>query len=292
MHPERVGLIGGSGMAEALQTLGVGEVHDVTTPFGKPSSPIVTALVSGVPVALLSRHGEGHRLNPSQVPYRANIHALKQLGVTRVLATTAVGSLREEIIPRHLVIPDQLIDRTFRRPSTFFDELAVHVEMGNPLCGSLRGLLIEAGKGSATPVHANGTYVCMEGPQFSTRAESELHRSWGAQVIGMTAMPEAKLAREAELCYALISLPTDYDSWRPGVPGMEQQELLQEILGNLRAVTRNAVDLIRRTLPAVAALGTASCPCRSALKLGIWSNKAGIPPQVRERLALLLGKYL
>ena len=160
-----------------------------------------------MPVALLSRHGEGHLLNPSQVPYRANIYALKALGVTHVLASGAVGSLREEVAPRHLVIPDQVIDRTFRRAGTFFDDLAVHVELAAPFCGALRNALVKGGAGFPVRIHQGGTYVCMEGPQFSTRAESELHRSWGASLIGMTVMPEAKLAREAELCYALVALP-------------------------------------------------------------------------------------
>ena len=203
----RIGIIGGSGMDEVLGALGHGESRVVETPFGRPSAPIRLLDLDGVPVALLSRHGPGHLLNPSHVPYRANIFALKSLGVTHVLASTAVGSLREEIHPRELVIPDQLIDRTFRRAATFFDEVAVHVELASPLCPNLRELLVRAGNGASTRVYPKGTYVCMEGPQLSTRAESELHRSWGAHLIGMTALPEAKLAREAELCYALVSLP-------------------------------------------------------------------------------------
>ena len=197
-----VGIIGGTGLGEALGALGTGEVRHVETPFGRPSGPITLTEVEGHPVALLSRHGPGHLLNPSTVPYRANIWALKSLGVTHVLASGAVGSLREEVAPRHLVIPDQVIDRTFRRASTFFDDLAVHVELAAPFCTNLRNLLVKAGAGFPARVHQGGTYVCMEGPQFSTRAESELHRSWGASLIGMTVMPEAKLAREAELCYA------------------------------------------------------------------------------------------
>jgi 5'-methylthioadenosine phosphorylase len=231
-------------------------------------------------------------LNPSQVPYRANIFALKSLGVTHVLASGAVGSLREEVAPRNLVIPDQVIDRTFRRASTFFDELAVHVELAAPFCGSLRNVLVKAGTGFPTRIHQGGTYVCMEGPQFSTRAESELHRSWGASLIGMTVMPEAKLAREAELCYALVALPTDYDCWRPHPSNLDQAKLIEEILSNVKAATASAIELIRRTMPHVAALGEKPCTCHSALALGIWSDKGKLTPETRERLKPLIGKYL
>jgi len=287
-----LGVIGGTGMEEALGTLGQGESHDLETPFGKPSSPIVTTLVAGVPVAMLKRHGDGHLLNPSQVPYRANIFALKALGVTHILATGAVGSLREELAPRHLVIPDQVIDRTFRRAGTFFDELAVHVELASPFCPTLRKLLAVAAAGFPARVHHGGTYVCMEGPQFSSRAESELHRSWGASLIGMTAMPEAKLAREAEICYALVALPTDYDCWRPHPQSVDQLQLIEEILGNLKAATQNALELVRRTVPALAAQADKPCACQSALKLGVWSEKTRIPADVKRRLRPLLGKYL
>jgi 5'-methylthioadenosine phosphorylase len=245
-----------------------------------------------VPVALLSRHGEGHLLHPSRVPYRANIYALKALGATHVLASGAVGSLREELQPRHLVIPDQIIDKTFRRAGTFFDEFAVHVEFASPFCGGLRNVLARAGTGLTTRVHQGGTYICMEGPQFSTRAESELHRSWGGSLIGMTAMPEAKLAREAELCYALLTLPTDYDCWRPHPSHVDQQKLIEEILGNVKAATQNALELIRRALPGVAQLAEKPCPCQSALSLGIWSDRSRIPADAKERLKLLVGKYL
>ena len=287
-----VGVIGGTGLGEALGGLSGGEVRTVETPFGAPSGPVTLGEVGGVPVALLSRHGEGHLLNPSRVPYRANIYALKAVGVTHVVASGAVGSLREELAPRHLAIPDQVIDRTFRRPGTFFDDFAVHVEFAAPFCANLRNALAKAGTGLPTRVHQGGTYVCMEGPQFSTRAESELHRSWGGALIGMTAMPEAKLAREAELCYALLALPTDYDCWRPHPAHVDQQKLIEEILGNVKAATQNALELIRRALPAVAALGEKPCACQSALALGIWSDKARIPADVRRRLEVLVGKYL
>ncbi|MBK9519422.1 MAG: S-methyl-5'-thioadenosine phosphorylase [Anaeromyxobacter sp.] len=287
-----VGVIGGTGLGEALGSLGQGEVREVETPFGRPSGPITLTEVGGVPVALLSRHGEGHLLNPSQVPYRANIYALKTLGVTHVLASGAVGSLREEVAPRHLVIPDQVIDRTFRRAGTFFDDLAVHVELASPFCGSLRNALVKGGAGFPARIHQGGTYVCMEGPQFSTRAESELHRSWGASLIGMTVMPEAKLAREAELCYALVALPTDYDCWKPHPANLEQAKLIEEILANVKIATQSALDLVRRSIPHVAALAEKPCACQSALALGIWSERSRIPAEARDRLKVILGKYL
>jgi 5'-methylthioadenosine phosphorylase len=286
-----IGVIGGTGLGEALGGLGAGEVRHVDTPFGRPSGPITLTEVGGVPVALLSRHGDGHLLNPSKVPYRANIHALKQVGVTRILASGAVGSLREEIAPRHLVLPDQIVDRTFRREGTFFDELAVHVELAAPFCNRLRGVLRQAASGIGTVLHDGGTYVCMEGPQFSTRAESELHRSWGAALIGMTAMPEAKLAREAELCYALVALPTDYDCWRPHPADVDQNQLIAEILGNVKAATANALELLRRAIALVAS-SDAPCACQSALSLAVWSDRSRIAPEVRAKLQLLLGKYI
>lgn len=285
-------IIGGSGMENALGGLGHAESHDIDTPFGKPSGPIVTTEVDGIPLALLKRHGEGHLHSPSAVPYRANVFALKKLGVTRILGTGAVGSLREEIAPRTLVVPDQVIDKTFRRPGTFFDDLAVHVELASPFCPTLRELLARASASSPTRVEQGGTYVCMEGPQFSTRAESEMHRSWGASVIGMTLMPEARLAREAEICYATVALATDYDCWRPHPHALDQFELLEEIIGNLKVASGNALALIRSALPLVAALGNRSCPCQSSLELAIWSDRDRIPAEVKERLRPILGKYL
>lgn len=287
----KVGVIGGTGLGEALGALGGGEQRSVETPFGPPSGPITLTEVGGVEVALLARHGAGHVHNPSMVPYRANIWALKSLGVTHVLASGAVGSLREEVAPRNLVIPDQVIDKTFRRAGTFFDDLAVHVEFAVPFCGTLRNVLVKAGTGFPARVHQGGTYVCMEGPQFSTRAESELHRAWGASLIGMTAMPEAKLAREAELCYALVALPTDYDCWKPHPATLDQAKLIEELLANVKAATQNAIELIRRAVPMVAAIEK-PCACQSALALAIWTDKARIPASVREKLRPILGRYL
>ncbi len=287
-----VGIIGGTGLGEALGALGGGDSREIDTPFGRPSGPITLGEVDGTAVALLARHGEGHLRNPSTIPYRANVWALKTLGVTHILASGAVGSLREEVAPRHLVIPDQVIDKTFRRAGTFFDEIAVHVELAAPFCTSLRNVLVKAGTGLPTRVHQGGTYVCMEGPQFSTRAESELHRSWGASLIGMTAMPEAKLAREAEICYALVALPTDYDCWKPHPATLDQAKLIEEILGNVKAATQNAIELIRRALPRIAEIADKPCPCQSALALAIWSDRARIPSEVKEKLRPILGRYL
>ena len=286
-----VGVIGGTGLGDALGVLGGGEVRRVATPFGDPSGPITLTELGGVPMALLSRHGDGHPYNPSTVPYRANIFALKSLGVTHILASGAVGSLREDVAPRHLVIPDQVIDRTFRRQGTFFDDLAVHIELASPFCSTLRNLLVRAGTGLPARIHQGGTYVCMEGPQFSTRAESELHRSWGASLIGMTVMPEAKLAREAEICYALVALPTDYDCWKPHPASLDQAKLLEEILANVKVATQNAVELIRRAVPLVAG-SDKPCACHSALSLAIWTDRAKIPAAAKEKLRPILGKYL
>jgi len=281
-----VGVIGGSGLGAALGAVGGGQTHDIDTPYGKPSSPITVTQVAGVPVALLARHGIGHVHSPTQIPVRANIWALKKLGVTHILAGSAVGSLREEIEPRQLVVPDQIIDKTYRRTPTFFDDVVVHAEFAQPFCPNLRKVLLDTGRSLGKTIHEGGTYVCMEGPAFSTRAESLLHVSWGAHLIGMTLMPEAKLAREAEICYAALCLPTDYDCWRPHVA---HDGLLAEIIGNLNAATANALDVIRSAVPAV---GNAACGCQSSLKHAVWTDRTKIPADVKAKHALLLGKYL
>jgi len=287
-----VGLIGGTGIGEALMEGTKGRRASVKTPFGKPSGPILLGKVGGQRVAVLARHGEGHRFSPSQVPYRANIWALKKLGVTHILASGATGSLQETIAPRDLVIADQVIDKTLRPGRTFFETIAVHVEFAQPFCPGLRSLLIECGMGLETTVHPKGMYVCMEGPQFSTRAESLQHRSWGADLIGMTLMPEARLAREAEICYALIAVPTDYDCWRPHSSGVSADEVLESILANVKAGTANAVELVKRAVPRVAESVGPDCACRSALAKAVWTDRKAIPPATRRRLKPLLGKYL
>jgi 5'-methylthioadenosine phosphorylase len=285
-----LGIIGGTGMAEALGSLGSGEQHRVDTPFGPPSSPITVVELAGAPMALLPRHGDGHRFPPSRVPYRANVFALKAVGVTHILATSAAGSLREEIHPGELVVPDQAIDRTFRREPTFFDELAVHVEFARPFCEVLRRVLL--GTRSDVRVHDGGTYVCMEGPQFSTRAESDLHRSWGAHLIGMTLMPEAKLAREAELCYAAVNLVTDYDCWRPHPADLGDQELIEEIIRNLRTTTAAALGLLRAALPAVQSLAASGCGCQQSLERAVFTSGAHIHENTRNKLDVLLRRAL
>lgn len=286
-----IGIIGGTALGQALDTLGTGTSVEVDTPFGKPSAPFTLATVEGVEVALLPRHGVGHVTPPSSVNYRANVWALKKLGCTHVIATTAVGSLREELHPRQLVIPDQVIDKTHRRVGTFFEDVAVHVELAAPFCPALRKAYLERSAGLEAPVHASATYVCMEGPAFSTRAESELHRSWGAHLIGMTVMPEAKLAREAELCYAPIAMPTDFDCWRPHPASLSEHALLEEVLGNMAVATRLAIALIRSVLPAVQALAASPCGCREALESAVFSDVSKLPVEVKAKHALLLGRH-
>lgn len=288
---KRVGIIGGSGLGQALGQLTHGESQVVDTPFGPTSAPIVTGELAGVPIALLPRHGLGHVHSPSNVPYRANIFAMKKLGVTHLLTTSAVGSLREEIAPRDLMMPDQLIDKTYRRASTFFDNLVVHVELANPYCSGLRQVLLDAARRTKARVHDGATLVVMEGPQFSTRAESELHRSHGAHLIGMTSLPEAKLAREAELCCATLALPTDYDCWRPHPGELDRHELLKEIIGNLEAATQNALEVLRHALPLVAERFSKPCACQSALELGIWTDKKRVSAGEVQRLEPLIGRH-
>ncbi len=289
--PIKIGIIGGTGLEEALGAQ-AGERVSPQTPFGPPAGPITLAQWQGVPIAILPRHGLGHVYPPSFVPYRANIFALKTLGVTHIIASGATGSLREHIHPGDLVIADQVIDKTFRRPATFFEKAAVHVEFSEPFCPVMRQwLLAAAAKLTGTRVHRSGTYVCMEGPAFSTKAESNLHRQWGGDLIGMTCLPEAKLAREAEMAYALIALPTDYDCWRPHPVGLGQQELLKEIIGNLKKAAAAGVALVQAALADVTFLQTHPSPAHSALQLAIWSDKARIDPAEIERLRPLWGHY-
>ncbi len=288
-----IGIIGGTGLGEALFGEAAGTEHTIDTPFGRPSGRIRVVEWHGVEVALLARHGEGHVFNPSQVPYRANIFALKSLGVTHVIASGAVGSLREHIRPRDLVIVDQVIDKTWRRTPTFFDDgLAVHVEMAEPFCRRLRELLLSVTDKVETDVHPRGTYVCMEGPAFSTVAESNMHREWGGDVIGMTAMPEAKLAREAEISYALVALGTDYDCWRPHDPNQDRAALLGEIIGHLKIATANAMTLIRAAIEAYAARPLEPGPVQTALDLAVWTDPGRITPAFRDRYGVLLERYL
>ncbi|NMO22840.1 MTAP family purine nucleoside phosphorylase [Pyxidicoccus fallax] len=287
----RVGIIGSHGLGQALGVLGRGESHTLETPFGPHAGPIITTELDGVPVVYVSRHGRGHVFNATRSPYRANLFAMKLLGVTHVLATSTVSSLREHLPPLQLVLPDQVIDRTYRRPCTFYDDVAVHVELGLPFCSTLRQVLAGVADPLGPGVHPEATYVCVEGPSLSTRAESLLYQSMGGDLVGMTAMPEARLAREAEMHYALVALPTAYDSWRPPPAGQEHETLLARMSENLQAVTASGAALIRRALPRIAASPTA-CRCDSALTMAIWTDRARIPDEVRARLRPLLGRYL
>ncbi|HDZ19813.1 hypothetical protein LCGC14_0239010 [marine sediment metagenome] len=292
MAKVKVGIIGGSGLGAALLGEGGGQPQDIDTPFGKPSDVIIETQWHGMPVALLSRHGPGHRLGPSAINYRANMYALKALGCTHVIASGAVGSLRHEIQPKHLVIPDQIIDKTYRRVGTFYEEFfAAHVEMASPFCPVLRQHLLACADAVPTTVHDSGTYVCMEGPAFSTRAESEMHRGWGGDLIGMTAMPEAKLAREAEIAYALVCLPSDYDCWRPHPLDLGKHELLKEIIDNLTDATANALTLIKAALERFDEIADTPSPAHTAMELGIWTDRDTIPATTWEHLAALISKY-
>ncbi len=290
-NPVKIGLIGGSGLGEALGAE-AGETCDLDTPFGKPSAPIVQTEWEGTPIAILKRHGNGHIYNPTNVPYRANIYALKALGVTHIVASGATGSLQEDIAPGDLVIADQVIDKTFRRANSFYDHGAVHIEFSEPFCPVMRDWLLGAAHGfDDSTVHRAGTYVCMEGPAFSTKAESHMHRQWGGDLIGMTVMPEAKLRREAEMAYALVAMPTDYDCWRPHDPDKPVTALLEEIMGNLQKATQNNIALIRRALRDTSKLAQQRSPAHDALTLGIWSEKSKLDASEVRRLRVLWGRY-
>ena len=292
MAKVKVGIIGGTGLGEALLGDSGGQPQDIDTPFGKPSDVVIEAQWHGTPVALLGRHGPGHRLGPSAINYRANMYALKALGCTHLIASGAVGSLRDEIEPKHLVIPDQIIDKTYRRVGTFYEDFfAAHVEMASPFCPVLRQHLLACADAVSTTVHESGTYVCMEGPAFSTRAESEMHRNWGAHLIGMTAMPEAKLAREAEIAYALVCLPSDYDCWRPHPLDLGKHELLKEIIDNLTDATANALTLIKAALERFDEIAEIPSPAHTAMELGIWTQRDAIPATTWQHLAALISKY-
>jgi len=292
MDELRVGIIGGSGLGEALCQGDTGKPISIETPFGAPSDQITQTSWRGTDVIILNRHGAGHIRNPSMVNYRANIYALKALGCSHVIASGAVGSLREDIAPRHLVVPDQIIDKTYRREPTFYDEhFAAHVEFASPFCPVLRKHILSCADAVDTTVHDGGTYVCMEGPAFSTRAESEMHRSWGGDLIGMTAMPEAKLAREAEMAYALVCLPSDYDCWRPSPHELDKHELLKEIIGHLTEATSNAIALIKTAIERFGEIADIPSPAHSAMELAIWSSRDHIDPETWERLGVLIGKY-
>jgi 5'-methylthioadenosine phosphorylase len=286
LQEAEIGIIGGSGLYAMPGLTGTREV-EVTTPFGDPSDAFVVGELEGRKVAFLARHGRGHTLLPSELNFRANIFAMKKLGVERILSVSAVGSLKEEHKPTDFVVPDQFIDRTFHRVSTFFgDGIVGHVAFGDPVCATVAAAIAEGCKRAEVVGKLGGTYVCMEGPQFSTRAESNLYRSWGADVIGMTNLQEAKLAREAEICYATMAMVTDYDCWREG----HDDVTVDQIVAVLHQNAANAAKVVRAAVAAMPSERT--CACASALKYAILTQRDAIPKATRVKLDLLIGKYL
>jgi 5'-methylthioadenosine phosphorylase len=286
LQKAEIGIIGGSGLYSMPGLTNVREER-VETPFGDPSDAFVLGDLEGRRVAFLARHGRGHRILPSELNFRANIYAMKMLGIERILSISAVGSLKEEHKPTDFVIPDQFIDRTFARVSTFFGEGIVgHVGFGDPVCGTVTQVFEAACKEVGVVGKRGGTYVCMEGPQFSTRAESNLYRSWGADVIGMTNLQEAKLAREAEICYATVAMVTDYDCWRAG----HDDVTVDQIVAVLHQNAENAAKVVKAAVSGMPAERT--CACTSALKYAILTDRKAIPDATRQKLALLLDKYL
>jgi 5'-methylthioadenosine phosphorylase len=281
-----VGVIGGSGLYEMEGLEGV-ETVSLATPFGDPSDAFIVGRLEGIRMAFLPRHGKGHRIQPSSVNFRANIYAMKMLGVQWIIGVSAVGSMKETIHPGHMVIPDQFIDRTVGRPGTFFgDGIVGHVSFADPVCPDLSQVLFHAGKEVGATVQKGGTYLCIEGPQFSTRAESRLYRTWGVDVIGMTNLPEAKLAREAEICYASIAFATDYDCWH-----MEAGDVsIAEVLRIIAESTQVAKKVIRQAIQGLPE--NRECVCSSALKYALITEKSMIPAKTKTDLAPIIGKYM
>jgi 5'-methylthioadenosine phosphorylase len=287
MPEARVAVIGGSGFYRMQGLTDVEELTIERTPFGQPSDAIVVGTLDGVRVAFLPRHGRGHRILPSELPTRANVYALKTLGAEFIIAVNAVGSLRQEIEPRHLVVPDQLIDRTRGRPATFFGHgLVVHVAFAEPFCPVLRGDLQRSAQQAGATVHNGGTLVVMEGPAFSTKAESNLHRSWGADLIGMTALPEAKLAREAEICYASLACVTDYDCWHESHESVTAEMIVSNLAKSVE-VAQRTVRLAVSRLPA-----QRDCLCASALRDALVTPLDMLPQETKDNLAPIIGKYM
>jgi len=286
MSKAKVGIIGGSGLYNMEGMVEMEKVK-IDTPFGEPGDSIILGNVEGVRVAFLPRHGEGHRISPAELPSKANIYALKSLGVERIISVSAVGSLKEEIAPLDIVIPDQLIDATKGRANTFFtDGIVGHVAFAEPFCPVLSQLSLEASAKAGARVHQGGTYLVIEGPQFSTRAESQLYCSWGVDVVGMTASPEAKLAREAEICYSTLAIVTDYDCWHPG----HESVTTEMILTNLRKGVDTVKRVLKLLLPSIPE--RRDCACASALKHAVVTDAKYVPENKRKELELLIGKYL
>jgi 5'-methylthioadenosine phosphorylase len=286
MEPVRLGVIGGSGVYDMEGLADVEEVRP-TTPFGDPSDAIVVGTLSDQRVAFLPRHGRGHRISPTELNSRANIFALKSLGVQRIVSISACGSLREDYAPRDIVIPDQIFDRTRQRPLTFFGKgLVVHVSFAEPFCPDLSEALYQAVKETGAVVHKGGAFVVIEGPRFSTKAESNVFRHWGMDIIGMTALPEAQLAREAEICYATMAHVTDYDVWHAS----EETVTVEAVVRNLLANAEAAKQAIRQLVPELPEERT--CDCQHALRDAIITDPKAVPDQIKQDLALLVGKYL
>jgi 5'-methylthioadenosine phosphorylase len=282
-----IGIIGGSGLYEMEGFTDVREV-DVPTPFGSPSDMLMVGLLEGRRVAFLPRHARGHRLLPSELNFQANVYAMKVLGVERILSVSAVGSLKERYAPLHMVVPDQFVDRTFKRASTFFGRgLVAHVAFAHPFCAPLSDVMEQACRDAGATVHRGGTYVCIEGPQFSTRAESELYRAWGMDVIGMTNVQEARLAREAEICYVTLAMVTDYDCWHPDHESVTADQIIQNLVRNAataKAVLRAALQRTPRD--------TRTCECAIALRSALVTAPELVPEQVKRDLAPLIGRYM
>ena len=286
MPDPKIAFIGGSGLYDIGGMENRREVT-VETPFGDPSDAVVVGEINGVEVAFLPRHGRGHRFSPTEIPVKANIYALKSLGVERVVSVSAVGSLKEHIKPLDLVVPDQIIDRTRRRSDTFFgDGIVAHVGFAEPFCNELRRIAFESATHEDVDCHDGGTYVVIEGPQFSTRAESAVYRSWGANVIGMTALPEAKLAREAELCYTTLAFVTDYDVWHD----TEEKVTVEMVIQNLTHNVATAQGIISRMLAEIP--DNRTCGCESALKNAVITSRESITKDAQDRLGILVNKYL
>jgi 5'-methylthioadenosine phosphorylase len=286
MNKPKIAIIGGSGLYE-MEGMKVFEEVEVETPFGKPSDPLVLGEMSGVSVAFLARHAKGHRLLPSELNFRANIYAIKKLGCEFIISISAVGSLKQEIVPGHLVMVDQFIDRTTQRTNSFFgDGMVAHVAFAEPICPVLRQKLFQAAQQEGVKAHPKGTYVCIEGPMFSTKAESHLYRSWGADVIGMTNLQEAKLAREAEICYATIALSTDYDCWHEEHDSVTAEMVIETLSKNVQV----AQQVLRKVVPTV--VEERKCICANALRHAIVTNKLLIPEKTKQKLKLIYTKNL
>jgi 5'-methylthioadenosine phosphorylase len=286
MDQVRIGVIGGSGLYQMNELTGMEEIP-ITTPFGDPSDAFILGTLEGQRIAFLARHGKGHRISPSEINYRANIYGFKKLGVEWLISVSAVGSMKEHIQPLDIVVPDQFYDHTKRRISTFFGSGVVgHIGFANPICPNLAGWLERCCKQSNITTHKNGTYICMEGPQFSTKAESQIYRKWGVDIIGMTNLPEAKLAREAEICYATMALVTDYDCWHE----TEEIVTIDAVIANLMKNVKNAREILRTIVKGLPI--SRDCECATALANGVITQKEYIPEKTLNDLKLIIGKYL